>query len=230
MLPARATLAAGENCTLTATGLQAESLIATESTTFERRPPLSPCLSPPTVPPHLSLLPLGVRSHLQLHLQPTTHPQCARQPDGSVHGKPNSYGPYNGMNVSISMELLDDGRNSWRRLCDIPEACTALRASSITISSDPSHTAHLHRRVSGTNSGAMAGMTLARAMMIPSARVRGSLGLGPTAGWVAPIRAPVARAATHRRRTNPKTSGCVPALPEAHAGYGGWVGGGARLQ
>ena len=67
---------------------------------------------------------LGLRSHIQLHLQPTTHPQCARQPDGSVHGKPNSYGRYNGMNVSISMELVDDGRKSWRRLCDIPEACT----------------------------------------------------------------------------------------------------------
>lgn len=47
---------------------------------------------------------------------------CARQPDGSVHGHPQSYGRYDGMNVSLSMMLVDDGHKSWRRLCDSPQA------------------------------------------------------------------------------------------------------------
>ena len=46
---------------------------------------------------------------------------CARQPDGSVHGNPQSYGRYDGMNVSLSMMLVDDGHKSWRRLCDSPQ-------------------------------------------------------------------------------------------------------------
>ena len=45
---------------------------------------------------------------------------CTPQPDGSVHGNARSYGPYEGMTISISIMLNDDG-NSWR-LCDTPEA------------------------------------------------------------------------------------------------------------
>lgn len=33
---------------------------------------------------------------------PPRPPPCARQPDGSVHGNPRSYGPYDGMNASPS--------------------------------------------------------------------------------------------------------------------------------
>ena len=72
------------------------------------------CGSPPrAIPPPASPF---------THLRP-----CARQPDGSVHGNPLSYGPYDGMNVSLSMMLVDDGQKSWRRLCDSPQppqACT----------------------------------------------------------------------------------------------------------
>ena len=68
---------------------------------------------------------------MHLHTPVHPHPQCTpslttrvhtRQPDGSVHGNARSYGPYEGMNISISVMLNDDG-NNWR-LCDTPEACT----------------------------------------------------------------------------------------------------------
>ena len=93
------------------------------------RPPISPIsyyTSLPTVPPRLSFSTSGWRSSCTS--DPSLSP-CARQPDGSVHGNARSYGKYNGTNVSISMMLVDDGRKSWRRLCDTPnsdtpQACT----------------------------------------------------------------------------------------------------------
>ena len=74
--------------------------------------------------------------HAPVYTRVHPHHPCARQPDGSVHGNAHSYGPYDGMSVSLSImmtnEHSDDGRKSWR-LCDTPQACT-YRTCSTTLS------------------------------------------------------------------------------------------------
>ena len=76
-----------------------------------------------------------IEQYLYSYGDPGNVSDCKRvwDPDGSVHGNPRSYGPYEGMNISASVMLIDrgddqgsgqvnNGAASTRKYCDNPQA------------------------------------------------------------------------------------------------------------